>query len=78
MVKENRVTIDLGRVNYWISVGAQPTVRVQKLIKEVESAQTAETQEDDGAQTAETQEDDGAQTTETQEDDGAQTTETEA
>jgi len=42
MVKENRVTLDLERVKYWISVGAQPTDRVQKLIKNVEGAQTVE------------------------------------
>ena len=34
MVKENRVTLDMDRVKYWLSVGAQPTERVQKLLKE--------------------------------------------
>ena len=38
MVKENRVTMDLERIQYWLSVGAQPTERVQKLIKELEGA----------------------------------------
>lgn len=38
MVEENRVTMDLERIRYWLSVGAQPTERVQKLIKEVEGA----------------------------------------
>jgi ribosomal protein S16 len=32
--------MDLERVKYWISVGAQPTERIQKLMKEVEGAQT--------------------------------------
>lgn len=38
MVEENRVTMDLERIRYWLSVGAQPTERVQKLIKEAEGA----------------------------------------
>lgn len=47
MVTENRITIALERVKYWLSVGAQPTERVQKLIKEVEgaSSEKAGTQE---------------------------------
>ena len=33
MVSDNRFEIDSDRFNYWISVGAQPTDRVNKLIK---------------------------------------------
>ena len=33
MVTDNRFDIDSDRLKYWISVGAQPTVRVNKLIK---------------------------------------------
>ena len=33
MVTDNRFEIDSERFNYWISVGAQPTDRVSKLIK---------------------------------------------
>ncbi|MGA1597761.1 MAG: 30S ribosomal protein S16 [bacterium] len=33
MVQENRFDIDMERAQYWISVGAQPTDRVQKLMK---------------------------------------------
>ncbi len=33
MVSDNRFEIDSDRFNYWISVGAQPTDRVSKLIK---------------------------------------------
>ncbi len=40
LVQENKVTIDLERARYWISTGAQPTERVQKLMKEVEGAQS--------------------------------------
>jgi small subunit ribosomal protein S16 len=40
LTKEKKVTMDLERVKYWISVGAQPTERIQKLMKEVEGAQT--------------------------------------
>ncbi|MBF0289517.1 MAG: 30S ribosomal protein S16 [SAR324 cluster bacterium] len=39
--KANKVNLDMERVQYWMSVGAQPTERVHKLIKEVEGAQTA-------------------------------------
>ncbi len=34
MVSDNRFEIDSDRFNYWISVGAQPTDRVNKLIKD--------------------------------------------
>ena len=40
LVQENKVTIDLERAKYWISNGAQPTERVQKLMKELEGAQS--------------------------------------
>ena len=40
LVQENKVTIDLERARYWISTGAQPTERVQKLMKEIEGAQS--------------------------------------
>ncbi|MBF0240083.1 MAG: 30S ribosomal protein S16, partial [SAR324 cluster bacterium] len=33
MVQENRCSIDADRVKHWISVGAQPTERVKKLMK---------------------------------------------
>jgi small subunit ribosomal protein S16 len=35
LTKENpeRVKLKLDRINYWVSVGAQPTDRVSKLIK---------------------------------------------
>ena len=33
MVTENRFHIDEERVKYWLSVGAQPTDRVSKLMK---------------------------------------------
>ena len=36
MVKENRFNIDSERANYWLSVGAQPTDRVRKLMKQAE------------------------------------------
>ncbi len=38
MTAENRVSMDMERVQYWISVGAQPTDRVAQLIKVVESS----------------------------------------
>ena len=38
MVKENRVTLDMERVKYWLSVGAQPTERIQKLLKDLNVA----------------------------------------
>ncbi|HIV15582.1 MAG TPA: 30S ribosomal protein S16 [Candidatus Avisuccinivibrio pullicola] len=34
--QEVRLQMDIDRVNYWISVGAQPSDRVQRLIKENE------------------------------------------
>ena len=34
MVSENRFGIDDGRVKHWLSVGAQPTERVSKLMKQ--------------------------------------------
>ena len=33
MVKENRVEIDAERLKHWLSVGAQPSDRVGKLMK---------------------------------------------
>ena len=33
MVKENRIEIDAERLKHWLSVGAQPSDRVGKLIK---------------------------------------------
>ena len=33
MVKENRVEIDSERLKHWLSVGAQPSDRVSKLMK---------------------------------------------
>ena len=38
MVSDNRFEIDSERLKYWISVGAQPTDRVNKLIKKSESS----------------------------------------
>ncbi len=38
MVTENRFQIDNERAQYWISVGAQPTERVRKLMKKAEEA----------------------------------------
>jgi small subunit ribosomal protein S16 len=34
-VKKDRVKLDLERVDYWIGVGAQPSVNVKALIKKV-------------------------------------------
>ena len=33
MVKENRIEIDAERIKHWLSVGAQPSDRVGKLMK---------------------------------------------
>jgi len=33
--KENQVAIDVERAKYWLSVGAQPTAIVSKLLKKV-------------------------------------------
>ena len=33
MVQKNRFSIDVERTKYWLSVGAQPTNRVRKLMK---------------------------------------------
>lgn len=38
MIQENRVAIDAERAKYWLSVGAQPTDRVRKLMKTLEIA----------------------------------------
>ena len=38
MVSDNRFEIDSERLKYWISVGAQPTDRVNKLIKKSTSS----------------------------------------
>jgi len=38
MVSDNRFEVDSERLKYWISVGAQPTDRVNKLIKKSESS----------------------------------------
>jgi len=32
MIKENNLTVDMERVNYWTSVGAQMSDRVKKII----------------------------------------------
>ena len=34
MIQENRFEIDSERAKYWLSVGAQPTDRVRKLMKQ--------------------------------------------
>ena len=36
MVQDNRFGIDTERAQYWLSVGAQPTDRVRKLMKKAE------------------------------------------
>ena len=36
MVQENRFGIDSERVKHWLSVGAQPTERVRKLMEKAE------------------------------------------
>ena len=36
MIQENRFEIDAERAKYWLSVGAQPTDRVRKLMKQAE------------------------------------------
>lgn len=41
MTKPSTISMDLDRVQYWMSVGAQPTERVQKLIKEYQGAESA-------------------------------------
>ncbi len=38
MVTDNRFEIDTERFKYWLSVGAQPTDRVNKLIKNSKSS----------------------------------------
>ena len=38
MVVEDRFKIDSERFKYWVSVGAQPTDRVEKLIKKSKSS----------------------------------------
>ena len=40
--KKNYVGMELERVDYWLSVGAQPTERVQKLIKIAKESNTEE------------------------------------
>ena len=37
MVTENRFEIDAERVKHWLSVGAQPTDRVSKLMKQAKT-----------------------------------------
>ena len=36
MIQENRFEIDAERAKYWLSVGAQPSDRVRKLMKQAE------------------------------------------
>lgn len=36
---EQRLSVDMARIDYWLSVGAQPSERVASLIKEVRKAQ---------------------------------------
>ena len=38
MVSENRFKIDNDRVKYWLSVGAQPTQRVNRLLKSAKAS----------------------------------------
>lgn len=38
MVEENQYKMDAERLKYWLSVGAQPTDRVKKLIKKNENS----------------------------------------
>jgi len=38
---EERLRIDTDRINYWLSKGAQPSVRVNTLLKEVHGKATA-------------------------------------
>ncbi|TDJ23917.1 MAG: 30S ribosomal protein S16 [Gammaproteobacteria bacterium] len=40
--KAEQLRVDLERVDYWLSVGAKPSERVNKLIKRARSAATAE------------------------------------
>jgi len=40
--QETRLKIDLERVQYWISKGAQPSDRVKSLLKSMEQAEKAE------------------------------------
>jgi small subunit ribosomal protein S16 len=40
--KSKRVSIDLERVNYWVSVGAQPSEKVAVLIEKVKSGNWGE------------------------------------
>jgi small subunit ribosomal protein S16 len=42
---EERLRLDSERINYWRSVGAQPSERVAKLIKDAKKAETATTTE---------------------------------
>ncbi len=37
-----RLKLDLDRINYWVSVGAQPTDRVKALIKDAQKAPASE------------------------------------
>ena len=37
MISENRFEIDSERLKYWISVGAQPSDRINKLIKQAKT-----------------------------------------
>ena len=39
---EERLRLDSERIDYWRSVGAQPSERVARLIKDAKKAQTAE------------------------------------
>ncbi len=42
---EQRLRLDLGRAEYWMSVGAQPSARVRRLIKDLKKeAASAETE----------------------------------
>lgn len=34
MIEENRVSLDIERAQYWLSVGAQPSERVAKILKQ--------------------------------------------
>ncbi|MBQ0728434.1 MAG: 30S ribosomal protein S16, partial [Thalassolituus oleivorans] len=37
--QEEALRLDLERVDYWLSKGAQPTERVEKLVKDLKKAQ---------------------------------------
>ena len=40
--REERLRVDLGRVDHWVGLGAQLSSRVSKLVEEAKDAQAAE------------------------------------